>query len=220
MSNINGKIAAKHIAFYRIFGGSGLLISKAKVGGAYLSIANDGSSLIHEPDLKFPSSKSNRTDLDKWHLISVTWSNKGENLSNCWSNGEMLVTFTTGNVKGSDYIGNIGKVSGWHKTHLTGFIGEIIPFHKKLNDEKSFYIHEYLMRKWGITDTIISYYRGISQLYRTFDNHVGIIPWIVPVIIEPISLSIDCKVVFNTNIELYDRVVGLSFTIYHMNYGS
>ena len=50
------------------------------------------------------------------------WSNKEENLSNCWSNGEKLITFTTGNVKGSDYcyIGDFGIISGWYKTHLTG----------------------------------------------------------------------------------------------------
>ena len=41
--------------------------------------------------------------MNKWHLISVTWPNKGENLSNCWSNGEKLTMFTTGNVKGSDH---------------------------------------------------------------------------------------------------------------------
>ena len=47
------------------------------------------------------------------------WSNEGENLSNCWSNGERLVTFTTGNFKGSDhcYIGNYGTISGCNKTH-------------------------------------------------------------------------------------------------------
>ena len=66
-------------------------------------IANHSSSLIPKPDIKFPSSKLNCTDLNKWHVISVRWSNKGENLSNCWSNDEKLITFTTGNVKGSDY---------------------------------------------------------------------------------------------------------------------
>ena len=70
-----------------------------------------------EPDLKFPSSESNCIDLKKWHVISVMWSNKDENLSNCWSNGEKLITFTTGNVKGSDhcYIGNFGFTSGLKK---------------------------------------------------------------------------------------------------------
>ena len=81
----------KLITFYRTYSGLGLLISKAQVG-SYVAIANDGSSSI-KPDLKFPSSKSNCTGLNKWHVISVTWSD-GENLSNCWSNGE---TFTAGN---------------------------------------------------------------------------------------------------------------------------
>ena len=66
------KINAKHISFYRTHsGGLGLLISKAQVG-AYVAIANDGSNLFPEPDLKFPSSKSNCTVLNKWSVISVT----------------------------------------------------------------------------------------------------------------------------------------------------
>ena len=77
------KINSKFITFYKTFGGLGLLISKARLG-AYVAIANEGSSSISKPDLKFPSSKSNCTGLNKWHIISVTWSNKGENLSNCW----------------------------------------------------------------------------------------------------------------------------------------
>ena len=78
--------------------------------------------------------------MNKWHVISVTWSNKGENLSNCWSNGEKLTSFTTGNAKGSDhcYIGDMGVIPDWKKyagnfgvpdlnnTHLTGCIGENI----------------------------------------------------------------------------------------------
>ena len=56
-----------------------------------MAVANDDKSLI-EPDYKFPSSKSNCTILNKWHVISVTWSN-GKNLSNCWSNGERLIDF-------------------------------------------------------------------------------------------------------------------------------
>ena len=98
IDNNNKKINAKFIKFYKTFGGLDLLISKAQVG-AYVAMANDGSSSI-KPDLKFPSSKSNCTDLNKWHVISVTWSNKGGNLSNCWCNGEKLVTFATENVKG------------------------------------------------------------------------------------------------------------------------
>ena len=38
---------------------------------------------------------------------------------------------------------------------LLDYIGEIIGFHRTLKDEEIFYIHEYLMRKWGITNTIV-----------------------------------------------------------------
>ena len=122
-----------------------------------MAIAN--SSSIPEPNMKFPSSKSNCTDLNKWQLISVTWSNNGENLSNCWCNGQKLITFITGNIKGSYqcYIGDLGKILGWHKTHLTGCTGEIIGSQSILKDEEILYIHKYLMKKWGITDTIILY---------------------------------------------------------------
>ena len=150
------RINAKFITFYKTFAGLGLLISKAQLG-TYVAIANEDSSSIPKPDLKFPFSKSNCTSLNKWHIISVTWSDKGENLSNCWSNGEKLMTFTRGNIKGSDYcyVGDLGLMSGWSKTHLTGCIGEIICFHRSLTDDEILYIHDYLMRKWGITDTII-----------------------------------------------------------------
>ena len=87
------KISSKHISFYKTHsGGLGLLISKAQIG-AYVAIANDSSNLFPEPDLKFSSSKSNCTVLNKWHVISVTWSNK-KNLSNYWSNGIKTITFT------------------------------------------------------------------------------------------------------------------------------
>ena len=82
IGNNTKKINAKFITFYKTFGGLGLFISKAQVG-SYVAIANNGSSSI-KPDLKFPSSKTNCTDLNKWHVISITWSNKEENLSNCW----------------------------------------------------------------------------------------------------------------------------------------
>ena len=153
IGNTNEEINSKHITFYRTYSGLGLLISKAS-GGSYVSIANDGSSLIPKPDITFPSSKSNCTDLNKWHVISVTWS--GE-LSTCWSNGEKLITFTTGKVKGSDccFIGDFGKIPGLNKTHLTGAIREIIAIHRTLKDEETLYIHQYLMSKWGIADKII-----------------------------------------------------------------
>ena len=149
---------SKFITFYRTYSSLGLLISKAQ-SGSYVAIANDDSSSI-KSDLKFPSLKSNCTILNKWHIISVTWS-KVENLSNCWSNGVKLKTFTTGNVKGTDhcYIGNYiiiphlkfsSIISRWFKTNLTGCIGEIIGFHSSLTDTETLYIHKYLMKKWEI----------------------------------------------------------------------
>ena len=98
MGNTNGKIKAKHITYSAL----GLLISKEH-GGAYVAIANYSSSSISKPNFKFLSSKLKCTNWNKWHIISVTWSNERENLSNCCSNGEKLLSFTTGNVKGSDY---------------------------------------------------------------------------------------------------------------------
>ena len=88
-------------------------------------------------------------------MISIIWSNKGENLSNCWSNGEKLITFTTGNIKGYDYcyVGDLSIMSGLKKTHLIGCIGEIVGFQRTLNDEETSYSHQYLMKKWRITDT-------------------------------------------------------------------
>ena len=146
--NTTGRITVKLITFYRTYSGLGLLISKAQVG-SYIAVANDGSSLIPKPDSNFHSSKPNCAVLNKWHVISVTWAD-GENLSNCWSNGEKPIAFTTGNIIGSDhcYIGDLGKIPGWNKTHLTGCIGEIIGFHRILTDEETSYIHQYLMTKW------------------------------------------------------------------------
>ena len=87
------------------------------------------------------------------------WSDKEEILSSCWSNGVRLMTFTRGNVKGSDhcFIGDLGKTSCLSKTHLTGCIDEVIGFHRSLTDKEILYIHEYLMRKWTVTNAIISY---------------------------------------------------------------
>ena len=50
-----------------------------------------------------------------------------ENHTNCWSNGERLMTFTTGDIKGSNhcFIGDLGEIPGLSKTHLTGCIGEV-----------------------------------------------------------------------------------------------
>ena len=139
IGNTTGRITVKLITFYKTFSGLDLLISKAQVG-SYVAIANDSSSLIPKPDSRFPSSKSNCTDLNRWHVISVTW-----------SNGERLITFATENIEGSDhyYIGDLGKIPSWSKTHLTGCTGEIIGFHRILTDEETSYIHQYLMTKWA-----------------------------------------------------------------------
>ena len=61
-----------------------------------------------------------------------------------------------GNIKGSDHchVEDLHKINGSHKTHLTGCIGEIIGFYRTLKDEETFYIHQYLMKKWGITNPI------------------------------------------------------------------
>ena len=140
----------KYVAFYKTHSGLGLLISTAYHSGSYVTVANDDSSFIGL-DYKFPSQKSDCTFLNKWHVISVTWSNN-KDISNCWSNGVKLTTFTAGNVKGTDHciIGNIGTPSD--NSHLIGCIGEIIGFYRSLTDTETSYIHQYLMKKWGITD--------------------------------------------------------------------
>ena len=136
---------AKIITFYKTHSGLGLLISTA-YNGSFVAVANDNSTLI-KPDYKFPSSKSNCTILKKFHVISVTWSN-GKDLSNCWSDGERLMTFNIGNAKGSDhcFIGDLGIMQG--NTYLTGCIGEVICFYGCLSDKEISYIHQYLMKKW------------------------------------------------------------------------
>ena len=149
----NGKlnINAKHISFYKTHsGGLGLLISKSEVS-AYVAIANNSSNMFPDPESKFTSSKSNCTVLNKWHVISVMWSNK-KNLSSCWSNGIEIITFTSGDAKGSDYsfIGDLGRLNDSYNTYLSGCIGKIIGFHRSLTDTESSYIHQYLMRNWGI----------------------------------------------------------------------
>ena len=148
---LNGIIgnSVKYISFYKTNSGLGLLISTA-YNGSYIAVANDKSSFIGL-NYKFPSLKSDCTILNKWHVISVTWSNN-KDLSNCWSNGEKLMTFNTGNTKGTDHciIGNIGTPSD--VSYLLGSIGEIIGFYSSLTDKETSYIHKYLMKKWGIAD--------------------------------------------------------------------
>ena len=146
---LNGIIgnSIKYIAFYKTHSSLGLLISMA-YNGSYVTLANDDSSFIGL-DYKFPSSKSDCTFLNKWHVIFVTWSNS-KDLSNCWSNGKKIMTFTTGNTKGTDHciIANISTPS--NNSHLIGCIGEIIGFYRSLTDEETSYIHTHLMKKWGI----------------------------------------------------------------------
>ena len=143
----------KCIGFYKTHSGLGLFISTSYNHDSSVTVANDKSSLIN-PDYRFPSSTSDCTILNKWHVISVTWSNV-KDLSNCWSNGEKLITFNTGNTKGTDHstIGILGTLSD--VTHLIGCIGEIIGFYRSLTDKETSYIHKYLMKKWGdAADTI------------------------------------------------------------------
>ena len=145
IGNSDDRNQAKLIAFYKTHRGLGLIISTA-YNGSFLAVANDNSYLVI-PDYKFPSSKSNCTILNKWHVISVTWSDR-KNLSNCWSNGEKLMTFNTGNAKGSDhcFIGDLGIMQG--NTYLPGCIGEIIGFYGSLTDTETSHFHQYLMKKW------------------------------------------------------------------------
>ena len=148
---LNGIIgnSIKYIALYKTYSGLGLLISKA-YNGSYVAVANDDSSFIGL-DYRFPSSKSNCTILNKFHVVSVT-SSDGENLSNCWSNGKKLMTFNTVNTKGTNHciIGDLDTPSG--NSHLIGCIGEIIGFYRSLTDKETSYIHQYLMKKWGLID--------------------------------------------------------------------
>ena len=67
-------------------------------------------------------------------------------------NGIKIITFTLGDAKGSDYsfIGDLGRLNDSYNTYLSGCIGEIIGFHRSLTDTETSYIHQNLMRKWGI----------------------------------------------------------------------
>ena len=68
--------------------------------------------------------------------------------------GEKLMTFSSGDAKGSNYsfIRDLGRLNGSYKTYLSGCIGEIIAIYSSLRDEKTSHIHKYLMKKWGITE--------------------------------------------------------------------
>ena len=145
ISNNNGN-TARFIAFYKTNSSLGLLISNSY--GSFMAVANDDRGFV-PLDYKFPSSKSNCTLLNKWHIISIAWSNRN---SNCWSNGKKVMTFNTRNAKGTDHciIGDLGPK--FVKSHLVECIGEIIGFYRGLTDKEALYIHKYLMKKWGITD--------------------------------------------------------------------
>ena len=84
------------------------------------------------------------------------------------------MTFTTGDNKGSNYcyIGDLGLLSGLKKkTYLIGCIDEIIGFHRKLNDQETSYIHQYLMTNNGynrITDEIACQHTKVFPKSNTF----------------------------------------------------
>ena len=145
IGNNNGN-TARFIAFYKNNSGLGLLISNSF--GSFMTVANDVRGFT-PPDYKLSSSKSKCILLNKWHIISIAWSNRN---GNCWSNGEKRMTFNTGNAKGTDHciIGDLGPK--YIKSHLIGYIGEIIGFYRSLTDKETLYIHKYLMTKWGITN--------------------------------------------------------------------
>ena len=134
IDNNNGN-KAKYITFYKTHSGLGLAILTAYYSGSRVAVANNGSTFI-DPDYKFTSSKSSCTILNKWHVISVTWSNR-RNLSNCWSNGEKLMTFNTSNAKGYDHCIIVDIGTTYVKSHLIGCIEEIIGFYRSLTDTET-----------------------------------------------------------------------------------
>ena len=148
ISKNNGN-TARFIAFYKTNRGLGLLISNSY--GSFVTVANNNRGFV-PPDYRFPSLKSTCTLLNKRHIISVAWSNRN---SNCWCNGEKIMTFNTGNTKGTDHciVGDFGPK--FVKSHLIGCIGEIIGFYRSLTDKDTLYIHKYFMKKWGVIDDLI-----------------------------------------------------------------
>ena len=133
--NSYGKYYAKQIAFYKTHSSLGLSISTS-YNGSHLTMANDGSTLIVS-DYRFPTQKSNCTIMNKWHVISITWSNR-KDLSNCWSNGEKLLILVTLRAPiTNSFIGDLGILPT--NTYLTGCIGEIIGFYRSLTDKESSY---------------------------------------------------------------------------------
>ena len=80
IGNSFSKRYAKLIAFYKTQSRLGLSISTA-YNGSYVTVANNDITFIF-PDYRFPTQKSNCTILNKWHIISITWSDC-KDLSNC-----------------------------------------------------------------------------------------------------------------------------------------
>ena len=72
IGNNNGN-KSRFIAFYKTNSGQGLIISDSN--GSFLTVANDDRGFMRSGHW-FPSSRSNCTILNKWHVISITWSNR------------------------------------------------------------------------------------------------------------------------------------------------
>ena len=75
-SNNNNGNTARFIAFHKTNSGLGLTISNSY--SSFVTVANNDRGFI-PPDYEFRSSKSNCTNLNKWHVISITWSNRNSN---------------------------------------------------------------------------------------------------------------------------------------------
>ena len=70
IGNKNNRNTAKFITFYKTHSSLGLLISTA-YNGSYVVVANNDKFPSSKSDYKFLSSKSNCTNLDKWHVIII-----------------------------------------------------------------------------------------------------------------------------------------------------
>ena len=94
------------------------------------------------------------------NIISLTWSNEGENLSNCWSNGEKSISFTTVNVKGSDscYIVILVKYLVGIK-HINQYIDGLIVYNnKKFGDYvKEIYPSQLTVENANTSDDLANY---------------------------------------------------------------
>ena len=149
---LNGIIgnSIKYVAFFKTHSGLGLLISMA-YNGSYVTVAKNDSSFLGL-DYKFPSSKSDCTILNKWHVISVTWSN-GKNLSNCWSNGEKLIILILVTLRVPITV-SLATLTHHQVTHTNRLHWRNHWFYRSLTDKETSYIHKYLMKKCVIDDPI------------------------------------------------------------------